>query len=536
MLPNWGVQGPARLAFRQPEIGNWCTKGVIRSDTAVSDPHRPRGAEMALRSLFGGGGGGGNRDRLPHAGAQLPPWSQGRRSGGSLAMSSHRPATVAERTLRDERREATLLRFPKTLRPLAAKLSPSPLLVGGVSLIRALYVVRPSGVGVKDLVDVAVVRQLANELAGQGATLAKARQCLRDMVAEAAERERVSSDRLRQLAELVPAPCKGPEPGEHFGPDVTRWYQDEEDRLKGKNAFYQANWVVRCLLEYEPGLTTAEGGLAWDLFTTLHWQALEGIVAGKSGTPGTAHVRLSCFKALAVWALRKGLLGGHVVDAMHGFTFGSEKAERALSEESLIGIYNAVAMNGFPVHRALLAMIAESGARVESLLGLNDVDVVLTGDNPYITFRSGLKGGSPPPHYLSEEAADVLRWYVINRPPTLDPDRPFLRGSTGNRALYTDMLQDFKRFAHEAGVEFPTRTCFHAFRHRQVTRLLLVDGFAWAEVANIMGFTDIRTLFRYVANSPELQAMMVERMHIGTLSETFVKRYLRLARNRLKEV
>ena len=112
--------------------------------------------------------------------------------------------------------------------------------------------------------------------------------------------------------------------------------------------------------------------MAWDRFTTLHFRTLEGIVSGKSGTPGTAHVRLSSFKSLAVWALRKGLLDSGVVDDMRGFKFATKKAERAISEEAVIGIYHAVAEHGLPVHRALLATIAESGARVESLLGCPD--------------------------------------------------------------------------------------------------------------------------------------------------------------------
>ncbi len=57
--------------------------------------------------------------------------------------------------------------------------------------MRALQSVNPSGLGTRNLVDVAVVRELANELFGPGVTMVKARKCLRHMVAQTAEKEHV---------------------------------------------------------------------------------------------------------------------------------------------------------------------------------------------------------------------------------------------------------------------------------------------------------------------------------------------------------
>lgn len=148
--------------------------------------------------------------------------------------------------------------------------------------------------------------------------------------------------------------------------------------------------------------------------------------------------------------------------------------------------------------RALIALFADSGARLGGIAGLETVDVDLEGRSAFVLE----KGRKPRRVYFTPFTAAALRNWIQERGKT--PGSLFTNLHTGDGLTASGISQILKRLKHKAGIR--GRVNPHSFRHGFAREYIRAGGDI-VTLARLLGHENITTTaaFYAVFSDDELQ-------------------------------
>jgi site-specific recombinase XerD len=149
-----------------------------------------------------------------------------------------------------------------------------------------------------------------------------------------------------------------------------------------------------------------------------------------------------------------------------------------------------------PRDHALLAVLYNTGARVQEVVNLNVSDLVLEAP-PRVHLRG--KGRKERTCPLWSATVKVLRRWVARRPDARPPDPLFVnkRGERITRSGVSHLLRTLANRARLARGEQPVRVAPHVIRHTTAMHLLQ-SGVDLVVIAAWLGHVDISTTHGYV--------------------------------------
>jgi site-specific recombinase XerD len=140
--------------------------------------------------------------------------------------------------------------------------------------------------------------------------------------------------------------------------------------------------------------------------------------------------------------------------------------------------------------RALIALFADSGARLGGIAGLETVDVDLEGRSAFVLE----KGRKPRRVYFTPFTAAALRNWIQERGKT--PGSLFTNMHTGEGLTASGISQILKRLKHKAGIR--GRVNPHSFRHGFAREYIRAGGDI-VTLARLLGHENITTTAAFYA-------------------------------------
>jgi len=154
--------------------------------------------------------------------------------------------------------------------------------------------------------------------------------------------------------------------------------------------------------------------------------------------------------------------------------------------------------------RALLLMLAESGARISEIANLSLSDIDLKGRCARIIG----KGNREEWIFWRYRAARALRGYLAQRG---ELEGPLFRNQSGGPLKDYGIRGVVSRLAHIAGIKLPKGAMIHCFRHRFAHKAL-EQGLDVTQVAQLMRHRNIDTTYRYLRENRDRLRKIRDRM------------------------
>lgn len=167
---------------------------------------------------------------------------------------------------------------------------------------------------------------------------------------------------------------------------------------------------------------------------------------------------------------------------------------------------------------AMLALLYDSGCRVQELITLNTSDVSLGDVSKVFLKGKGVKYREVP---IMPETGKILSKYV--RVYARQSEKPFFTNSRGERltrAGIAHILNKYQKMIKEMNVEpFQKKLSQHLLRHSKATHLVN-QGVSIYNIRDFLGHTSVTTTQMYLTANPEVMREAIEKASLKTAPDS----------------